>query len=67
MHLLEDELGLLALVHPAEGLDDVAQELHRLSTTGGWSEMPKLITDEILDLFVVRAESGAAIADSSGA
>ena len=46
----------------AEGLDDVAQELHRLSTTGGWSEMPKLITDEILDLFVVRAESGAAIA-----
>ena len=24
--------------------------------------MPKLITDEILDLFVVRAESGTAIA-----
>lgn len=45
-----------------EGLDDVAQELHRLSTTGGWEAMPALISDEILDLFAVRGESGAAIA-----
>ena len=46
----------------AEGLDDVAQELHRLSTTGGWDAMPKLVSDEILDLFVVRGDSGAQIA-----
>jgi probable F420-dependent oxidoreductase len=46
----------------AEGLEDVAKELHRLSTTGGWAEMPKLITDEILDLFVVRGASGAEVA-----
>ena len=45
-----------------EGLDDVAQELHRLSTTDGWDAMPALITDEILDLFAVRGANGAAIA-----
>lgn len=45
-----------------EGLDDLAAELHRLSTTGGWAEMPKLVTDDILDLFVVRAPTGAAVA-----
>ena len=46
----------------AEGLDDVAAELHRLSTTGGWEAMPALITDEILDLFAVRGSGGAEIA-----
>ena len=46
----------------AEGLDDVGAELHRLSTTNGWEQMPGLITDEILDLFVVRAPTGAAVA-----
>ena len=46
----------------AEGLDDLGAELHRLSTTNGWEQMPGLITDEILDLFVVRAPTGAAVA-----
>lgn len=46
----------------AEGLDDLGAELHRLSTTNGWARMPGLITDEILDLFVVRAPTGAAVA-----
>lgn len=46
----------------AEGLDDVAAELHRLSTTGGWDAMPSLITDEILDLFAVRGSGGAEVA-----
>jgi probable F420-dependent oxidoreductase len=35
------------------GWDDVGQQLHELSLQGKWNEMPKLITDEMLDEFAI--------------
>ena len=37
------------------GWTDVGQELHRLSLEGKWMEMPKLITDEMLEEFAIVA------------
>jgi hypothetical protein len=37
------------------GWTDVGPELHRLSMEGKWMEMPKLITDEMLEEFAVVA------------
>ena len=36
-----------------EGFEDISQPLHKLSVTGRWDEMSKLVTDEILDRFAV--------------
>lgn len=41
------------LVLSAHGWDDAHEELHRLSRTGGWAEMPAVVTDEMLDAFAV--------------
>lgn len=41
------------LVLSAHGWDDAHEELHRLSRTGGWAEMPGVVTDEMLDAFAV--------------
>jgi probable F420-dependent oxidoreductase len=37
------------------GWTDVGQELHRLSLEGKWMEMPKLISDEMLEEFAIIA------------
>jgi probable F420-dependent oxidoreductase len=37
------------------GWTDVGQQLHRLSLEGKWMEMPKLITDEMLEEFAIVA------------
>ena len=37
------------------GWTDVGQELHRLSLEGKWMEMPKLISDEMLEEFAIVA------------
>jgi probable F420-dependent oxidoreductase len=37
------------------GWTDVGQELHRLSLEGKWTEMPKLISDEMLEEFAIVA------------
>ena len=37
------------------GWTDVGQELHRLSLEGKWMEMPKLVTDEMLEEFAIVA------------
>jgi len=37
------------------GWTQVGRDLHRLSLEGKWMEMPKLITDEMLDEFAVVA------------
>jgi probable F420-dependent oxidoreductase len=37
------------------GWTEVGQELHRFSMEGKWTEMPKLITDEMLEEFAVVA------------
>jgi hypothetical protein len=39
----------------AERARDVGRELHRLSLEGKWMEMPKLITDEMLEEFAIVA------------
>jgi len=38
------------------------EELHRLSRSGGWGEMPGLIDDDVLELFAVRGEDPVAVA-----
>lgn len=38
------------------GWGDLADELNRLSRSGGWAQMPDAIPDEVLDAFAVRAE-----------
>jgi probable F420-dependent oxidoreductase len=35
------------------GWQEVGQELHRLSRTGGWKEMPNQISDEMLDEWAI--------------
>ena len=37
------------------GWEDVGQELHRLSREGKWTEMPKCITDEMLEEWAIVA------------
>ena len=37
------------------GWTDVGRELHRLSLEGKWTEMPKLISDEMLEEFAIVA------------
>lgn len=37
------------------GWMDAAEELHRLSRSGGWKEMPDVITDEMLDEWAIVA------------
>jgi probable F420-dependent oxidoreductase len=39
----------------AIGCGELHRELHRLSKEGGWAQMGRLITDDILDAFAVRA------------
>src|SRR5215211_593738 len=39
----------------AHGWEDVGEELAKLARDKKWDEMPKLITDEMLDTFVVEA------------
>jgi probable F420-dependent oxidoreductase len=36
------------------GWDDLGEKLHRLSVTGGWAQMPGLVTDDVLDHFVAQ-------------
>jgi probable F420-dependent oxidoreductase len=43
-----------ARVLELHGWGDVHPELNRLSKAGGWAEMGKLITDEMVDAFTVR-------------
>lgn len=37
----------------AHGWGDLQTELHALSRSGGWDEMPRLVSDEILETFAV--------------
>ncbi len=63
-------------VFEAHSWEAVGEKLHQLSLTGGWTEMPSLITDEIVEAFAVVApyaelvpklrERYAGIADSIG-
>jgi len=41
------------IVLDAHGWGDLQPELNRLTKSGGWAEMPKLIPDEMVDAFVV--------------
>jgi len=36
------------------GWDDLGDQLHRLSVTGGWAQMPALVPDDVLDHFVAQ-------------
>lgn len=36
------------------GWDDLGEKLHRLSVTGGWAQMPALVSDDVLDHFVAQ-------------
>ncbi len=36
------------------GWDDLGEQLHRLSVTGRWAEMPALVTDDVLEHFVAQ-------------
>lgn len=38
------------------GLESLSNELHKLSIEGKWEEMEKMITDEILELFLVSGK-----------
>ncbi len=51
------------------GWGELHEQLHRLSVTDGWAEMPALIDGEVLDAFAVTAEPaevGAAIVERFG-
>ncbi len=51
------------------GWGELHEQLHRLSVSDGWAEMPALIDDEVLDAFAVTAEPaevGAAIVERFG-
>jgi probable F420-dependent oxidoreductase len=37
------------------GLEDLGKELHRMSRAGEWQQMGALVTDEIVNMFAVRA------------
>jgi probable F420-dependent oxidoreductase len=45
------------------GWADLADDLHMLSRTGRWDEMPALIDDDVLAAFAVVAEPGAVAAE----
>lgn len=52
------------------GWDDLGEKLHRLSVTGGWAQMPALVSDDVLDHFVAQgtyAELPKVIAQRFGA
>jgi hypothetical protein len=36
------------------GWDDLGEQLHRMSITGRWPEMPALVSDDVLDHFVAQ-------------
>ncbi len=40
-------------VEQSGGWEGVGRELHRLSRTGGWKEMPNQISDEMLDEWAI--------------
>jgi probable F420-dependent oxidoreductase len=44
------------------GLGALHEALHRLSRSGGWTEMPALIDDQVLELFAVRGTDPVAVA-----
>ena len=44
------------------GLGDLFEALHERSRAGGWAELPGLVDDEVLDLFVARGEDPATLA-----
>lgn len=46
------------------GLAALHDALHRLSRSGGWAEMPALVDDDVLDLFAVRGDDPAVVADA---
>jgi probable F420-dependent oxidoreductase len=46
------------------GLGSLHEALHALSRSGGWSEMPGLIDDDVLALFAVRGRDPVAVADA---
>jgi probable F420-dependent oxidoreductase len=51
------------------GWGELHEELHKLSVSDGWSQMPELIDDEVLDAFAVTADPpdvGAAIRERFG-
>jgi probable F420-dependent oxidoreductase len=48
-------------VFETHGWGDLHEKLHRLSRTDGWSRMPALVGDDVVDAFAVRAPSGEAI------
>jgi probable F420-dependent oxidoreductase len=51
------------------GWAELHEELHRLSVSDGWAQMPALIDDEVLDAFAVTAEPaevGAAVVERFG-
>ena len=46
------------------GLGALHEALHARSRAGDWAEMPALVDDDVLALFVVRGEDPATVADS---
>jgi len=46
------------------GLGSLHEQLHGLSRSGGWGEMPGLIDDDVLELFAVRGEDPVAVAEA---
>ncbi len=46
------------------GWEETAERLSALAARGQWAEMPALISDEMLEAFVTRAPSAAALADA---
>lgn len=51
------------------GWGELHEQLHRLSTTNGWEQMPQLICDEVVDAFAIAAapdEVGTAIVERYG-
>lgn len=44
------------------GLGTLHEQLHALSRSGGWAEMPALVDDDVLDLFAVRGSDPVAVA-----
>lgn len=41
-------------IFAVHGWEDVCDDLHELSVTGGWDEMPELVTDEMVETFSVE-------------
>ena len=49
-------------VFELHGWGGLFERLHGLSRSGGWEEMPGLISDEVLDTFAVRGAGGEQVA-----